>query len=122
MNETKIEAKGLLIFYLNVGQMPPFKAEKYLKNMQERFSDTRFLLPSDVCVFWVPIRPPENTKIEYIAFQDYDAYRMERLAKRLRMWEEIWKKELAKEEEPETAPRSTFLDKLKFWRSPSVTK
>lgn len=69
------------VFYIDVGQMPPFKAESFMERMKDSlrkkkaFSsrggasgaspvDERFTLPSQDEDMWIPLRPNSNTRVE----------------------------------------------------------
>ena len=59
-------AKGLLVFYVNVGQLPPFKAEAFIERMKDKF---RLEEVKKVCeVVYIPVRD-QKTKVEYISFE-----------------------------------------------------
>jgi hypothetical protein len=67
------------IFYIDVGQLPPFKAEAFVDRMKDQFRkkkvqtgrgtganavDERWHAPAADEDYWVPIRPNANTRIE----------------------------------------------------------
>lgn len=66
----KKEAKGVLIFYIDVGMLPPFKAESFIETMKERFLSTKekakvdWKLPDEIGTFWVPVRG-QYTYVDY---------------------------------------------------------
>jgi hypothetical protein len=68
--------KGLLVFYINVGMLPPYKAEAFMERMKDMMAngsslskERKWKLPDDVGTFWVPTRTGE-TRLEYIHFGD----------------------------------------------------
>ena len=67
------------VFYIDVGTLPPFKAESFIERMKDQFRkrktqmrfqsgpnsvDERWHAPSQDEDYWLPIRPNSNTKIE----------------------------------------------------------
>ena len=67
------------VFYIDVGQLPPFKAEAFLDRVKDQFRkrkiasnkstganqvDERWQPPSQDEDFWLPTRPNSNTRIE----------------------------------------------------------
>lgn len=72
------------VFYIDVGQLPPFKAEAFVERLKDQFRkkkvshqpggygnagspnsvDERYHAPAVDEDFWLPIRPNSNTKIE----------------------------------------------------------
>jgi hypothetical protein len=67
------------IFYIDVGQLPPFKAEAFVERMKDQFRkkkvqsnrgsgansvDERWHAPAADEDYWIPIRPNANTRIE----------------------------------------------------------
>ena len=71
MADTK--ARGIIIFYMNVGMLPPIKAEAFIDRVKDRFmngeKDRNWELPDDVGVFFVPIRE-NKTRVQYINFDN----------------------------------------------------
>lgn len=65
-------AKGILVFYVSVGMLPPFKAEAYLERLKDQYllksgkSSLAAQLPPDITTVFIPVRPPQETKIDYI--------------------------------------------------------
>jgi len=55
--------EGLLIFYINVGALPPFKAEAFVERLKERFKPTLQRLPDSIGTLFVPVRT-DDTRIE----------------------------------------------------------
>jgi hypothetical protein len=58
--------EGLLIFYIDVGQMPPFKAEAYLEHVKNNMDLTRTKATQDV--IFIPVRPNSSTRVEHIRY------------------------------------------------------
>jgi hypothetical protein len=67
------------VFYIDVGQLPPFKAEAFVDRMKDQFRkkkvqtgrgtganavDERWHAPAADEDYWIPIRPNANTRIE----------------------------------------------------------
>jgi len=69
------------VFYIDVGQLPPFKAEAFIEKMKDQFRkkkistnrtgmtgpnsvEERYHAPAVDEDYWLPIRPNSNTKIE----------------------------------------------------------
>lgn len=67
------------IFYIDVGQLPPYKAEAFVERMKDQFRkkkvqtargtganavDERWHAPAADEDYWVPVRPNANTRIE----------------------------------------------------------
>jgi len=58
-------AKGLLVIYINVGQLPPFKAEAFVERIKDNTDLTR---TKQICeVMYIPTRD-RPTQVEYIPF------------------------------------------------------
>jgi hypothetical protein len=116
------EVKGLLVFYIDVGRLPPFRAEAFIDRMKEKFQDDQkrnFILPHDIGCFFVPVRG-SHTRVDYIAFDAEDADRIEDFANRLRKWEEGWKEEIRKMEaaydQEKKVEHRPIWEKLMFWK------
>jgi hypothetical protein len=62
--------QGCLIFYIDVGQLPPFKAEAFVERMKDQLNDRGGLtrIKKHQEVFFVPVRNGKGTRVEYIAF------------------------------------------------------
>ena len=66
------QAKGILVFYVSVGMLPPFKAEAYLERLKDQYllksgkNSLASQLPQDITTVFIPVRPPQETKIDYI--------------------------------------------------------
>ena len=67
------------VFYIDVGQLPPFKAEAFMERMKDQFRkkkvaqargtgassvEERWHAPSADEDYWIPIRPNANTRVE----------------------------------------------------------
>jgi hypothetical protein len=74
-----VRAPERRIFYIDVGQLPPFKAEAFVDRMKDQFRkkkvqtgrgtganavDERWHAPAADEDYWIPIRPNANTRIE----------------------------------------------------------
>lgn len=59
--------EGILVFYIDVGQLSPEKAEAFIESMKDRVRDIRDRMPSTWETLWLPIRAG-STKIEVIRF------------------------------------------------------
>ncbi len=59
------KVRGVLVFYVNVGQLLPFKAEAFVGRMEESMDLTR--VKKDCEVFFIPTRTGD-TRVEYISF------------------------------------------------------
>lgn len=57
--------QGILCFYINVGQLPPLKAEAFIERVKAGMDLSR--LKKQVEVFFLPVREG-RTKVEYIPF------------------------------------------------------
>jgi len=63
------ELKGILVFYIDVGQLPPFKAEAFVERMRDKLNERRMvdrLQKQGYEVMWLPVRPGSNTRIEMV--------------------------------------------------------
>ena len=69
-NEDAPVMRGILVFYMNVGALPPYKAEVFLERMREQLlrplQAASRPLPEDVGVLFVPVRPPDQTRVDYL--------------------------------------------------------
>lgn len=74
-----VRAPERRIFYIDVGQLPPYKAEAFVERMKDQFRkkkvqtgrgtganavDERWHAPAADEDYWIPIRPNANTRIE----------------------------------------------------------
>lgn len=62
--------RGCLVFYVDVGQLPPFKAEAFVERMKRQLNDGGGLtrIKRDHEVFFVPVRSGVGTRVKYIPF------------------------------------------------------
>lgn len=70
-----IEATGLLVFYVNVGTVPPYRAESFVERFEDHFKSKMLKehkLPDNVVLLFVPVRPPQETRLEYIPMVGVD--------------------------------------------------
>ena len=56
---------GLLTIYVDVGQLPTFKADAYVERLIDRWKPVLERLPEDHGVIFVPVRPGSETRVEY---------------------------------------------------------
>jgi len=74
-----VRAPERRIFYIDVGQLPPFKAEAFVERMKDQFRkkkvqagrgtganavEERWHAPSADEDYWIPVRPNSNTRID----------------------------------------------------------
>jgi hypothetical protein len=75
-----VRAPERRVFYIDVGQLPPFKAESYLDRMKDQFRkrkvannsgtpganqvEERWMPPAQDEDYWIPIRPNSGTRID----------------------------------------------------------
>lgn len=73
MNE---EIKGILVFYINVGMLPPSEAEEFINRWRDRIkfghqndfeSIPALKIPSTIDSLFIPVRD-KPTQVEYIPF------------------------------------------------------
>jgi len=70
------EVKGLLVFYVDVGNLPPNVAKEFVKKIEQQLQhgsddlpeERKWIVPKDVGMFFVPVRD-KKSKIEYISFK-----------------------------------------------------
>lgn len=65
----KTTANSVMVFYINVGQMPPYQAEAFLKRIKDQFlqcNNDIWKLPDDVGTLFIPVRPPQECRVDYI--------------------------------------------------------
>ena len=61
--------KGVLVFYQDVGQLPPFKTEAFLERVKDRFREDGFikrLKDNGYEIMFLPVRPNSTTRVEMI--------------------------------------------------------
>lgn len=114
------QSKGVLVFYLNVGQLPPFKAEAYVDRVKERLfapseTQTHASLPKNISVIILPVRYPNETFVDYIPFEGMtkdavDELREIRLSVRNMFMEADEEWEETEEDEP-----LTWFERVKSW-------
>lgn len=61
------DLKGILVVYVNIGQLPPFRAEDWVCKLKDKFNPVLKRVPLDYGVLWIPGRM-EPTRIELIKF------------------------------------------------------
>ena len=60
--------KGLMVFYIEVGQLPPEKAEAFVNEQKAQAGDLmKKMLSEGIEAVWLPVRPPAHTRVEFIA-------------------------------------------------------
>jgi hypothetical protein len=70
IEENKEEKKpivGMLVFYVNVGQLPPSKAEVLVERMKDNVKCAMDRIPGNWEIIWIPIREGE-TRLEMLRF------------------------------------------------------
>lgn len=65
MNENSRDVDGWVVFYIDVGQLPPAKAEAFVERMKDSMKDVR--LPSNFDAVWIP-RRNQPTYVEVVKF------------------------------------------------------
>ncbi len=59
--------KSLVIFYIDVGQLSPEKAEDYVNRLQEKYKEQiEKMKQSGTEPIWLPIRGDSQTRVEVI--------------------------------------------------------
>lgn len=61
---TENEFKGTLIFYIDVGTMPPANADLFVHRVKDSIVTPR--LQKHYELVFIPIRPNSNTRVEFI--------------------------------------------------------
>jgi hypothetical protein len=132
MSEEKIPLKGILVFYINVGHLAPFRAEAFIERMKDKFKQDCFaenqVLPPDVGILWVPTRTVP-TEVSYVAFEAADERKVQILTDMMQEWEDEWDEHLEEAEEEQEEKRKaedadfktkylggTLWEKLLFWK------
>jgi hypothetical protein len=69
-------ANGLLIFYIPVGSLPPYKCEQLMDRMKEKIKQDQeereeWDLPDDIMSLWIPDRTINRIKIQFINFRQF---------------------------------------------------
>ena len=69
VGETDDLVRGALVFYIDVGQLPPFKAEAFVERMKDQLDSKDGLkrIKRDQEVFFLPVRGG-GTRVKYIPF------------------------------------------------------
>ena|SRR3990167_7857312 len=68
MKKTK-KIKGILTIYIDVGQLPPFKAEAFMSNIKDNFNEDGCLDRLNAQgyeILWIPLRPNSETRVELL--------------------------------------------------------
>ena len=61
------QIKGVMVFYLDVGQMSPFKAELFLEKVKGQNIDLVYRLKEQgIETLWIPLRPGSQTRVEMV--------------------------------------------------------
>jgi len=131
MPEEKVPLKGILVFYINVGNLAPFRAEAFMERMKDNFKKTvnkDQIMPPDVAMIWIPTRT-EPTEVGYVAFEAADDRKIQRLTDLMDEWNDEWEEHLEKAEEEQEEKRKTedenfktkylggtIWEKLLFWK------
>lgn len=61
------ELKGLVVIYVNVGHLNQIDAEKYMDKVKSNCKKMKNI-PLNYGVMWLPVRPPEQNKVEIVRF------------------------------------------------------
>ena len=65
------KVNGFMVFYIDVGQLPPFKAEAFLERLKDKYKKkNKKLKESGIEAIWIPVRPNSNTRVEFFPFSD----------------------------------------------------
>lgn len=59
--------KGLIVIYVNIGNLPPFKGEAYVRRFEEQIVPNLERSLNEYDLIIIPIRH-EETRVEYIPF------------------------------------------------------
>lgn len=63
------KVRGFMVFYLNVGALPPKKAEDYIKRVKETWiKEVKDELPEDIKIMCIPVRE-HDTCVEYLSLE-----------------------------------------------------
>jgi len=66
MSKEKKKLKGVVVFYIDVGQLPPKKAQEFVDKLREQNKEFLDSLPEDVGELWLPVRNG-NTRVESLS-------------------------------------------------------
>jgi len=64
--------KGILVFYVDVGQLPPYKAEAFVERMKDQLNKNDFferLKKQNYEVLLFPVRPNSRTCIDMVPIE-----------------------------------------------------
>ena len=56
---------GMMIFYIDIGQLPPYKAEAFVERCKDNFKNKKLKKNGIECIF-IPVRPNSKTRVEFI--------------------------------------------------------
>lgn len=77
-------SRGILVIYMNVGTLPPFKAEALIERAKDRYmkslTEASVPLPDDISVMFMPVRPPEESFVDFVPFDALTKDGLEQLA------------------------------------------
>jgi hypothetical protein len=65
----KKDLRGAVVFYVDVGQLPPEKAEGLVARLKENNAEFLNALPKDITTLWLPVRAPGLTRVEFLPLQ-----------------------------------------------------
>lgn len=67
MASNKKQTKGMMVFYIDVGQLPPYKAEAFVERWKDTCKkQTKKLRKSGIESIWIPVRPNSQTCVEFL--------------------------------------------------------
>lgn len=58
--------KGILVFHVSVGQLPPAKGEAFIDRLKQKYKNVLDRLPKNWDTMWIPIRDHTGTRVEVI--------------------------------------------------------
>jgi hypothetical protein len=62
---------GILTFYLDVGQLPPFKAEAFVERQKDKNRELIDRLNKQgIISLWIPVRPNSDTRVEFLPISE----------------------------------------------------
>lgn len=66
--------RNLIVFYVDIGQLPPDKAEAFAGNLERIFNEkyglSEKLEKQGTLVMWMPVRPGSSSHVEVIPIDD----------------------------------------------------
>jgi hypothetical protein len=62
----RVPARGILVFYINTGNLPASKAAQYVKRLADQFGELDYSIPIDR--YWFPVKHGD-TRVEFISFE-----------------------------------------------------